>query len=52
MTARMQHDAANGPGDPILLRYQVAGGHSGGEPLNVQVRNSAEELGFLWWQLR
>jgi prolyl oligopeptidase len=52
MTARMQHDAANGPDDPILLRYHVAGGHSGGEPLNVQVRNSAEELGFLWWQLR
>lgn len=52
MTALMQAKAANGPGEPILLRYFVSGGHSGGEPLSVQVRNAAEELGFLWWQLR
>jgi prolyl oligopeptidase len=52
MTALMQHDAANGPDHPILLRYHVAGGHSGGEPLNVQVKNNAEEMGFLWWQLK
>jgi prolyl oligopeptidase len=52
MTALMQRDAANGPEDPILLRYHVAGGHSGGEPLNVQVKNVAEQLGFFWWQLQ
>lgn len=52
MTALMQRDAGNGADDPILLRYHVAGGHSGGEPLNVQVKNSAEELGFLYWQLK
>jgi prolyl oligopeptidase len=52
MTALMQRDAANGAGDPILLRYHVAGGHSGGEPLNVQVKNVAEQLGFFWWQLQ
>jgi prolyl oligopeptidase len=52
MTALMQRDAKNDANDPILLRYHVAGGHSGGEPLNVQVKNSAEELGFLWWQLK
>jgi prolyl oligopeptidase len=52
MTALLQRDAKNDPGDPILLRYHVSGGHSGGEPLKVQVKNSAEELGFLWWQLR
>jgi prolyl oligopeptidase len=51
MTALMQRDAANGPDDPILLRYHVAGGHSGGEPVNVQVKNASETLGFLWWQL-
>ncbi|HYC58955.1 MAG TPA: prolyl oligopeptidase family serine peptidase [Thermoanaerobaculia bacterium] len=39
MTALMQRDAANGPEDPILLRYHEAFGHSGGEPLNVQVTN-------------
>jgi len=50
MTALMQ--AANGSSEPILLRYHVAAGHSGGQPLNVQVKNTAEELAFLWWQLR
>ena len=52
MTAIMQRDAANSPDDPILLRYHVAGGHSGGEPLSVQVKNNAEELGFMYWQLK
>lgn len=50
MTALMQ--AANGSDEPILLRYHVAAGHSGGQPLNVQVKNTAEEMAFLWWQLR
>ena len=50
MTALMQ---ANGGSEPVLLRYHVSGGHiSGAEPVRVQVRNYAEELGFLWWQLR
>jgi prolyl oligopeptidase len=52
MTALMQRDARNEADDPILLRYHVAGGHSGGEPLKVQVKNTAEELGFMWWQLK
>lgn len=52
MTALMQRDAKQDPEHPILLRYHVAGGHSGGEPLGVQVKNAAEELGFLWWQLK
>ena len=50
MTAMMQ--AANASDKPILLRYHVASGHSGGEPLHEQVHNQAEELGFLWWRLR
>jgi len=49
MTALMQ--AVDGASDPILLRYHVSGGHSGGEPLSVQVKNLAEEVGFMWWQL-
>ncbi|MBV8519673.1 MAG: S9 family peptidase [Acidobacteria bacterium] len=49
MTALMQ--ASNGGDEPILLRYKTAAGHSGGEPLHVQVHSTAEELGFLWWQL-
>jgi prolyl oligopeptidase len=43
--------AVDGDTDPILLRYHVSGGHSGGEPLRVQVKNLAEEMGFMWWQL-
>ena len=50
MTALLQ--SAQGGNAPILLRYHVAGGHSGGEPLGVQVKNIAEEMGFLWWQLK
>ncbi len=52
MTALMQRDAGNSAEDPILLRYHVAAGHSGGEPLKVQVKNNAEEMGFLYWQLK
>jgi len=50
MTALMQ--AWADPSRPVLLRYHEAGGHSGGEPLAVQVKNLAEEMGFLWWQLK
>jgi len=50
MTAMMQ--AANGSDNPILLRYHVSSGHSGGEPLHEQVYNQAEELAFLWWRLK
>jgi prolyl oligopeptidase len=50
MTALMQ--ASADPSTPILLRYHVSGGHSGGEPVSVQVKNEAELLSFLQWQLR
>lgn len=50
MTALMQ--ASTGSQNPVLLRYHVAGGHSGGEPLHEQVKNESEIDGFLLWQLR
>ncbi len=50
MTALMQ--ASTGSQNPVLLRYHVSGGHSGGEPLNVIVNNAAETLSFLRWQLQ
>ena len=50
MTAMMQ--ASNGASTPILLRYHVSGGHSGGEPVAVQVKNEVETLGFLLSRLR
>jgi prolyl oligopeptidase len=50
MTAMMQADS--GSNNPVLLRYHVSSGHSGGEPLKEQVNNQAESLAFLMWQLR
>jgi prolyl oligopeptidase len=50
MTALMQ--TSTGSKKPVLLRYHVSSGHSGGEPLKEQVNNQAETLSFLMWQLR
>ena len=50
MAAMMQ--ANTGSSNPVLLRYHVSSGHSGGEPLKEQVNNQAESLSFLMWQLR
>jgi prolyl oligopeptidase len=50
MTAMMQ--ANTGSRNPVVLRYHVSSGHSGGEPLKEQVNNQAESLSFLMWQLR
>jgi len=44
--------ANSGSKNPVLLRYHVSSGHSGGEPLKEQVNNQAETLSFLVWQLR
>jgi prolyl oligopeptidase len=45
MAALMQN--STGSTNPVLIRYHTSGGHSGGEPLTVQVNNEAEILGFL-----
>ncbi len=50
MAALMQ--ASTGSSNPILIRYHTAGGHSGGEPLNVAVGYEAESLAFLWSQVK
>jgi prolyl oligopeptidase len=50
MTAMLQDET--GSANPVLLRYHVSGGHSGGEPVSEQVKNEAEILGFLWWQTK
>ncbi|HKB79948.1 MAG TPA: prolyl oligopeptidase family serine peptidase, partial [Thermoanaerobaculia bacterium] len=49
MTALMQ---ASGSPNPVMLRYHTSSGHSGGEPLKDQVRDQAEILSFLEWQLK
>ena len=50
MTALMQSAAA--PGRPILLRYDVTGGHTFAEPVSKQVEETVDELSFLDWQLK
>jgi prolyl oligopeptidase len=49
MAALLQ--ATTGSDNPVLLRYHLQAGHSGGEPLKVRIENSAETLAFLHWQL-
>jgi prolyl oligopeptidase len=49
MTALMQ--ATDPDTEPIVLRYQLSGGHSGGEPRSVTVRHESESLAFLWREL-
>lgn len=49
MAALLQ--AATGSDEPVLLRYHLQAGHSGGEPLTVRIENAAETLAFLSWQL-
>jgi prolyl oligopeptidase len=50
MAALMQN--STGSENPVMIRYHVSGGHSGGDPLKVQVNNAAEMIAFLEWQLR
>ncbi len=50
--AAAMFQAATGSDNPVMIRYHVAGGHAGGEPLKVQVNNAAESLAFMDWQLR
>jgi prolyl oligopeptidase len=45
MTALLQHSTSSS--NPVILRYHVSGGHSGGEPLSVQVANESEILAFV-----
>ncbi len=43
--------AANGGGEPILLRYHTKAGHSGGQPVSEQVEQMVDTLSFLFWQV-
>lgn len=45
MAALMQ--ASTGGGKPILLKYDTKTGHSGGRPVNQQIQDDADWIGFL-----
>jgi prolyl oligopeptidase len=49
MTALMQWATASRR--PILLHYETAGGHSGGESLTKEIDHGSLILAFLFWQL-
>ena len=49
MAALMQ--ANNASDKPMLLRYHIKAGHSGGQPTSERIRYTTEMLGFLLWQL-
>ena len=50
MAALLQN--STGSDNPVMIRYHVSGGHSGGDPVKVQVNNAAETIAFLEWQLK
>jgi prolyl oligopeptidase len=53
MAALMQDQTGSDPAErPILLKYDTKAGHSGGIPLGRQIDNLADEMRFLFWQLR
>jgi prolyl oligopeptidase len=42
---------ANAGDNPILLRYHVKAGHSGGQPVSEQIEQMVDTFSFLMWQL-
>jgi prolyl oligopeptidase len=49
MAALLQ--AATGSDRPVLLRYEMEAGHSGGRSLTQEIGDSVDYLSFLFWQL-
>ncbi len=49
MTALLQ--ASTGSDNPVLIRYEIKAGHSGGRPMSQIVDDTADELCYLFWQL-
>jgi prolyl oligopeptidase len=49
MTALLQ--AETGSDRPIMLRYELAAGHSGGRSVTQDIGDSTDILSFLFWQL-
>jgi len=49
MAALLQADT--GSDRPVLLRYELKAGHSGGRSLTQDIGDSVDQLSFLFWQL-
>jgi prolyl oligopeptidase len=52
MTALVQWATGSDPSErPVLLKYDTKAGHTQGMPINRQVEDTTDELGFLFWQV-
>ncbi len=52
MAALVQWATGSDPSErPVLLKYDTKAGHTQGMPVNRQVEDTTDELGFLFWQL-
>jgi prolyl oligopeptidase len=52
MAAALQSASASDPDrDPILLWVDRETGHGQGKPLATRIREAADQLGFMAWQL-
>jgi prolyl oligopeptidase len=51
MAALLQAEAANEPGQPILLRVDSKAGHGVGKPITKLVDDAVDVWSFLFWQL-
>jgi len=49
MTALVQERAAGD--EPVMLRYHIKAGHSGGRPVSKQIEDLTDSFSFLFWQL-
>ena len=49
MAALLQ--ARTGSDRPVLLRYELTAGHSGGRSVTQDIGDSTDMLSFLFWQL-
>ena len=52
MAALVEWATGSDPAErPVLLKYDTKAGHSQGMPINRQVEDTTDELGFLFWQV-
>jgi prolyl oligopeptidase PreP (S9A serine peptidase family) len=51
MTAQLTWASSSQAEHPILLRQSGRSGHGQGKPANMRVRDDADVLSFLCWQL-
>ena len=49
--AALVQSATRPGGPPILLRYHIKAGHSGGQPVQQQIEEMVDIMSFLRWRV-